>query len=87
MKNIYLILLALFVMTSCEDVIDVDIENRDPELVMDGRITNKLEKCKIKLSTISPFFEDDFGAPVDDATVTLSDDQGNSFDLIYSAAD
>lgn len=40
MRNEFLLFLAAVVLTSCEDVIDLDLNTADPQLVIEGHVTN-----------------------------------------------
>lgn len=50
------ILVVLLLLSACEDVIDLDVESREPELVINGRICSGESKCQIVLSTTMEFY-------------------------------
>ncbi|AWV99706.1 DUF4249 domain-containing protein [Arcticibacterium luteifluviistationis] len=43
--------------SSCEDVIDIDVQDAVEQLVIDGWLTNKAEDQYIKLSLTQPYFD------------------------------
>lgn len=70
--NIIYIILSVFVFTSCEDVIDVDLEQGETLLVVDGRITDEQKRHSIRLSTTAPYFDSIQTPIVSGAIVQLS---------------
>lgn len=83
-KYLYVILLSLALFT-CEDVIDVDVPNSDPRLVIDASI-NWLKgttgnEQSIKLTLTAPFFDN--SVPVaNNAQVYIVDENNNRYDFI-----
>ncbi|WP_341226513.1 DUF4249 domain-containing protein [uncultured Arcticibacterium sp.] len=61
MKKIIIPTLALLSLalsfSSCEDVIDIDVQDAVDQLVIDGWLTNKSEDQYIKLSLTQPYFD------------------------------
>lgn len=78
-------LLTFFVFTSCQDVIDVDLNTAEPRLVIDAAILWEKEtdgaNQTIKLSTTTDYFAEEI-PPVLDATVFVTNSQGQQFDFI-----
>jgi len=73
------------IITSCEDVIEVDLNEAPPRLVIDAGIdwfknTTGNEQI-ITLSLTAPFFDENV-APANNASVSISDTNGNSFEFI-----
>lgn len=84
MKTLYFLSIALLVM-SCEDVVDVDLNEAEPKLVIEASInwlknTNGNEQS-IKLSLSAPFFDEDI-PPANGAIIQISDSNGNEFSFI-----
>jgi hypothetical protein len=69
MKKI--IALSILLFFSCEDIINIDTEYRGKELTIDGRITNRYEKCKISLKQIDPFFKKGYSENINTALIVL----------------
>jgi hypothetical protein len=91
MKTIikYSILAISFAFFSCEDVVDVDLNNSEPKLVIDASI--KWEKGTtgndqtIRLTTTGEYFNN--SVPVaNGATVTITDSNAIVYDFIEDAA-
>lgn len=84
MKNyIFKILLPLLIFTgSCTDVIDVDVPEASPRLVieasMDWEKGTSGNQQFIKLSTSTPFFDNLTGNPVKGAIVSVTNNNDNS---------
>lgn len=72
-KLILLLLSSLFLLSSCEDVIDLDLPESDPLIVINGRITDK-DSAGITLSTTAPYFSQEQTPRVSGATITLIED-------------
>lgn len=82
MKKIIAIIILSSVFTSCEDVIDVDLETSEPRLVVEASI-NWLKNTpgnhqQIRLSKTAPYYETGV-LPANGAVVTIGDDEGNLF--------
>ena len=84
-----IILSLLFVLCfNCEDVIELDLNEAEPRLVIEASInwfkdTSGNEQA-IKLSLSAPFFEDEV-PPANNATVRITDANNNSFTFIEDA--
>ncbi len=83
MKKYICILLISFFTFSCEEVIDIDLEDSEPRLVIDAFFnlynndTNTSAVGAIKLSLTAPFFDDEI-EPVTNATVFITNLNDNS---------
>ncbi len=70
---IFLSLLVLALVWSCEDVINPELERADPVLVVDGWISNKPGRQVIKLTSTQPYFENVVPPGIRNATVRVTD--------------
>ncbi|MEM6272240.1 MAG: DUF4249 domain-containing protein [Bacteroidota bacterium] len=77
---LFLLLLAGFV-SGCEDVIDVDLNEADPRLVVEAYLTNEVGSAEVTLSRTTSYFEEQSAQVVIGATVTIRDGNGNIFPL------
>lgn len=57
---------------ACEEVIDVDLEQGETLLVVDGKITNENKQHIIRLTTTAPYFDSNATPAVNGAVVTLN---------------
>ena len=78
MKSFYNIafVFLLFLFSSCEDVIEVDMPTGRQALVVEGWLTNKAEPQFVKLYYTGATSDDSFEM-LGGATLTLSDNRGN----------
>lgn len=77
--NILWSLLFGFVMlTACEKVIDVDLDEADPKLVIEAKLQEGTHEFEVQISYSAPYFENELPEYVNDAEVTLIDGNGNS---------
>jgi hypothetical protein len=74
----YLFGFLTLIFVSCEKVIDVDLNEQNGKLIIDGGITNLFKNDTIKLSRTGSFFGDNNFSTVNDAEVVISDNLGNS---------
>ena len=85
MKKFSIILMSLFLFTTCEDVIDVDLNETEPRLVIEASINwfkNTTGNTQsIKLSLTAPFFNDTV-LPANGASVQITDANNNTFNFI-----
>ena len=85
-KIIYLLFLGL-VLVQCEDVIDVDLDDAAPRLVIDARLElleDGSSRNTVLLTRSSGFFEE-VNPLVSDAIVFVTDGNGVDYDFTYDA--
>ena len=84
-KNILFILVTLL-LSSCEEVIEIDLQNSEPKLVIEATI-NVLEDATstavVKLSQTAPFFEN-YIPPVTDALVSITSSTGEVYNFNHT---
>lgn len=87
MKNYALYILILLgsslLFQACEDVIDVDLANAEPELVVDGWLNNLSQVQEIKLSLSQPYFDSRSSTGVENATVSVTSSNGGTWEFIH----
>lgn len=81
-KSAILFILTVFFATSCEDVIDVDLDTAEPRLVIDASLrwvkgTDGASQV-IKLTQTAAFFDSEV-PPANGAEVTVTDTNNNTF--------
>ncbi|WP_353778498.1 DUF4249 family protein [Winogradskyella sp. 3972H.M.0a.05] len=85
MKKLLLVLSILFVFTSCEDEISVDLNNAEPRLVIEASINwfkgTAGNEQQIKLTLSAPYFDDEV-PPANGATIFITDENNNTFNFI-----
>jgi len=81
----YIILFCFAIMVcSCEDIIDVDVAESDPILVVDAWITDEVRDQKIVLSLSQEFFDPNATPRLSNATISLSSSSGDSFEFSHA---
>jgi len=73
-QKIFVLLFLLF--SSCEEVIDLDLETALPQLMVEGNITDGAGPYLVKLSKTGAYFGNQNYEQVRDATVVLTDNTG-----------
>ncbi len=73
--------MSILLLTGCEDVIDLNVDNAPKQMVVDGWITNQPGTQTIRLSWSAPYFDYTKGKPILNATVTIVDDLGNIYEF------
>ena len=84
-KNLHiplLVLAVLFVLSSCEEVIEIDLNSADPVLVAEGYMELD-SRCRLKLTYTTDYFHQEEPENVGDAEVILSNESGASEILRY----
>ena len=80
-NSIIYIAVTVFLLTSCEKKIDLDLNTTAPIIVVDGEVTNSLAVgSKVKLSYTNKVKSDNSIIPILGANVTIQDDNG----VVYS---
>lgn len=75
-RYIVLFIVGLFVATSCQKVIDVNLNEADPILSIDAVYNATDEVIRVKLGLSSNYFSNEQSAPIDAATVIIKDENG-----------
>jgi hypothetical protein len=78
MKNIVYLLIGMFIFSSCEDVVDLDLNNAAPRLVIDASIelnASSTTTTLVELTRTAGFYDED-PIFVNDATVTITLEDG-----------
>lgn len=78
MKNFWNLLLlgAALTLTSCEDVVELNVPQGQALLVVDGAITDQAGPYVVKLTQTAPYFESQTTPPVTGAQVVLTTSDG-----------
>jgi len=83
MKNILLIILSLFLVTSCEKEIDLDLEDQSGSIVIEGNITDQAGPYYVKITKSVAFTQANQYPAIENAKVVLSDNTGQTETLQY----
>lgn len=83
MKNLFLIIISLFLVTSCEKEIDLDLDDKSGNIVIEGNITDQAGPYYVKISKSVAFTENNQYPAITDALVVLSDNTGQTETLKY----
>lgn len=75
-KKSLILVSSVFVFTSCEKVIDIDLNNIEPEVVIEATITDTEGPYLIYLSKTGDYFEPGEYPAISNGLVIISDDQG-----------
>ena len=83
MKTKYLIysVLTALIFISCEKVIDLDLKDAKPQIVVEAQVNNGVGNNYVALSKSGSFYESNNFEMVKDAVVEVIDENGNSFIL------
>ena len=81
MKPLLIFFSLIILLTSCENVIEIDLDYMKPKLVIDGVINDFDSQCIIKLSKTTDYFNQNTNPAVSGAAVTLTDNAGKVIKL------
>jgi hypothetical protein len=73
---VVLLVVAIFVFGGCQKVIDIDLADSSPRLVVDGLVSDSLGPYRIRLSLSGCYFDQPALLPVSGAVVIISDNAG-----------
>lgn len=76
MKQVLKICLVALLFTSCEKEISVDLNSSDPQIIIEGNITDEKGPYTVKISSSVNFSEPNAYPPVRGAVVTITDNTG-----------
>lgn len=83
MKNIFLIILSLFLVTSCEKEIDLDLDDQSGSIVIEGNVTDQAGPYYVKITKSVAFTQTNQYPGIENAKVILSDNTGQTETLLY----
>lgn len=81
-----LYVLLWWICTACEKVIEVDLNDTDNKMVIEGVITNQPGTCMVLLSHTKNFDEDNSFAGISGATVQITEESGSATLLTETGA-
>ncbi|OFY36459.1 MAG: hypothetical protein A2W91_02650 [Bacteroidetes bacterium GWF2_38_335] len=76
---------GILILSSCEKVIDVNLNSSDPKLVIEAKMTDSAN-CQVKLSETVNFDETNTFPEISGAVITLRDNYGNFETLTETSA-
>lgn len=76
------LLVVFFGVIACEDQVFPELQNAQPIVVVDAWVTNKNEPQVIKITRSQSYFDSSLPPGVPNATVLVSDNEGNSFEFL-----
>lgn len=77
-KYLLLMISFSFVITGCEEVIDLDLDNAKPVIVIEANLTDQMELQTVKISRTYDFDEPNKFNSVSDANVVLTTEGGQT---------
>lgn len=80
-RQISIIIVSFLSFTSCTETIKLDTDKADPVIVIYGVITDEMAYQEIHLSASSGYFEGIKNPKISNATVTISSDNGENYQL------
>ena len=84
MKNIILSIFAAVVLCSCEKTVVLDLNQNTSRIIIEGQVTDQSGYQYVKVSRSSGFYQTGSSPRVEDATVLVSDDQGNEITFVHN---
>lgn len=83
MKNTFLIILSLLLITSCQKEIDLDLADQSGKIVIEGNITDQAGPYTVRITKTVAVSNPNIYPEVADAQVILSDNTGQTETLQY----
>lgn len=80
-----LFFLSSIVLSACEKVIEPDLKNTEPQLVIEAEISDQPQSSQVRISMSTAFTQPGSFNGVTDAIVTITDDLGNSESLMMQS--
>ena len=82
MKNIIFALLALLSLLACEKTIELDVQQLEAILIVEGRVSNQYQQQEVKLTKSRPFGSTGKAPTVSGALVLVKDDANHEFRFV-----
>ena len=81
MKNIFLIIITLFLVISCEREIDLNLEDQSGNIVIEANVTDQAGPYTVRITKSVSFTQSNTYPGIENAQVTLSDNLGQTENL------
>lgn len=81
LKNIFIALIATLVLVSCQDVIELELEDTTPRIVIDGTLNMTSQTAQVFFTKSNGFYEEATPVTVSGANVVLQNESGISVTL------
>lgn len=85
MKNRFYILIAIAVFSSCQKDIDLDLNSSNPSIVIESNYAAEDSTVRVRITKTVNYFGSETVPTVDNATVTITDQNGVSQSVPFSA--
>lgn len=82
--KIMTLMLIAAMLVSCEKVIDIDLEQAESQIVIEAELKAGSNPFEVKISKSKPYFEENETEFVSNASVSLSDENGNVIELSHT---
>jgi hypothetical protein len=78
MKQLFILCIPIFILTSCEKEIVVDLNSSDPQIIIEGNISDEIGPYKVSITKSVNFSDPNSFPAVGGATVIITDNTGFS---------
>lgn len=86
MKYIFFTILGALILTSCEDIIQLELDDTTPRIVIEATINMTAQTATVQMTTSNSFYESTRVLGVSNALIKLENEAGESFTLLESNA-
>ncbi len=83
-KYTWLSLVVIFFLTSCEETIQLDLEQAGQRIVIEGLLTNRAQDQYVRVTRTLDFYQAGRPENVTDAAVSVRDDMGNTYAYVQA---
>ncbi len=77
LKTLIAIIFLAISITSCQKVVELKVDEPEPQVAVEGLITNQAGESYVKLQWTKTYFSKEAPEAVREALVTIADDEGN----------
>lgn len=81
MKNIFIALIGILIFTSCEDVIELELEDTTPRIIIDGTLNMTTQTARVIFTKSNGFYDDTTPVFVSGVSAVLQNESGTSVTL------
>jgi len=87
MRSFIKIFLSVILVSSCDEVTELDLRQTPPSIIIEGMVTDKPGYQGVKVSRSTHFYGSGQTPRVENATVTVRDDAGQEITFIHNPSD
>ena len=82
--NIFAVITGSIAISACQETVQLDLKQTPPKIVIEGQVTDQPGHQSVKVSRSVDFYSSGEAPTIDNATVIVTDNDGNEFTFVHN---